>query len=659
MRVAGTVIWATDLRESRSSSGGGKGRPKTVEYSYSASFAVALSGRTIRGVGRIWADGKLLRGAAGDFKTATGFRLHLGGEDQEPDPLIVSAEGLGEAPAYRGIAYAVFEDLQLADFGNRIPSLTFEIDGGDAITIGQIAEELSGGDVMAGASLSLGGYAAGGDSVRSAVETLGAVIPLSFSDSGSKLHLSNNASEASELVLPDETGARSGGAGGGDEFVREAGMSLPTVVGLSYYDPALDFQAGLQRATRGGHPSVAFRNALPAALTADAAKALAEHRLALIWAGRQRAKLCLPWRRSGIRPGTCVRIQGKRGVWQVRRWALEQMVAVLELTGCRTGTPPAAAGSPGRPTVQQDLLHGPTRLVLLDLPLQDAPLNNPSLLVAAAGEGAGWRAAPLLVSFDDGGTWQESGRTAAPASMGRALAALPAAGSAIIDSRNSLEVEMLTEAMWLESCTDGALAGGTNLAALGDELIQFGSAQPLAPGRFRLSRLLRGRQGTEWAAHQHQPGDPFVLIRGDSLARIEAGPAAVGAQALVLPAAPEDADAEPVAKLLTGEALRPPAPVHLRVETQANGDKKIRWVRRSRMGWNWLSGVDTPLGEEVEAYRVVLSGTGFDRVAELSAPTFTYSAAEQAQDGSGGPLTLEVAQVGTGGLSRPARVVIG
>ena len=47
MRVAGTVIWATDLKESRSREGGGKGRPSTTIYSYSASFAVALSSRRI------------------------------------------------------------------------------------------------------------------------------------------------------------------------------------------------------------------------------------------------------------------------------------------------------------------------------------------------------------------------------------------------------------------------------------------------------------------------------------------------------------------------------------------------------------------------------------------------------------------------------------
>ena len=33
----------------------------------------------------------------------------------------------GEAPAYRGLAYVVFERLPLADFGNRIPQLSFEI----------------------------------------------------------------------------------------------------------------------------------------------------------------------------------------------------------------------------------------------------------------------------------------------------------------------------------------------------------------------------------------------------------------------------------------------------------------------------------------------------------------------------------------------------
>ena len=138
MRVAGTVIWSTDLIESRATTGA-KGGPRAIEYSYTANFAVALSARPVLEVRRIWADGKLLRGAAGDWKTRTTFRLHDGDEDQEVDPLIAAAEGADQATAFRGIAYAVFEELALADFGNRIPSLTFEVvaDSGP-VTIGAI-----------------------------------------------------------------------------------------------------------------------------------------------------------------------------------------------------------------------------------------------------------------------------------------------------------------------------------------------------------------------------------------------------------------------------------------------------------------------------------------------------------------------------------------
>ena len=68
MRVAGSVIWATDLIERRNKRGGGKGRPSTTEYSYAVSLAVALSSRPIRRIGRIWADGNLLRGSSGTFQ---------------------------------------------------------------------------------------------------------------------------------------------------------------------------------------------------------------------------------------------------------------------------------------------------------------------------------------------------------------------------------------------------------------------------------------------------------------------------------------------------------------------------------------------------------------------------------------------------------------
>ncbi|MCU0234569.1 MAG: hypothetical protein MUE90_11150, partial [Thermoanaerobaculales bacterium] len=123
MRIGGNLIWATDFREetetNRQRTGGGKGgggggRVKTTEYLYSASFAVALCEGAITGIGRIWADGKPM-----DLSGVT-WRWYPGDETQAPDPLIAASMGAEAAPAYRGTAYVVFEDLALAGFGNRL-----------------------------------------------------------------------------------------------------------------------------------------------------------------------------------------------------------------------------------------------------------------------------------------------------------------------------------------------------------------------------------------------------------------------------------------------------------------------------------------------------------------------------------------------------------
>ena len=122
-RLAGQIIWATRFRGGERDRGRGRqGRAAgaTTTFSYFANFAVGLCEGPIARIGRIWADGKLLDQAAFTF------RVYRGDEAQEADSLIVAKEG-GEAPAYRGTAYVVFERMPLADFGNRIPQLSFEV----------------------------------------------------------------------------------------------------------------------------------------------------------------------------------------------------------------------------------------------------------------------------------------------------------------------------------------------------------------------------------------------------------------------------------------------------------------------------------------------------------------------------------------------------
>lgn len=124
-RVGGELIWAAEFEErvSTKTEGGKGGGPKvtTTTYSYFATFAVAICEGEIAYLNRAWADGKEL-----DLDRVP-HRLYKGTETQTPDPAIEAVEGAGNVPAYRGVAYVVFDDLPIDDFGRRIPQLTFEV----------------------------------------------------------------------------------------------------------------------------------------------------------------------------------------------------------------------------------------------------------------------------------------------------------------------------------------------------------------------------------------------------------------------------------------------------------------------------------------------------------------------------------------------------
>ncbi|WP_294395361.1 phage tail protein [uncultured Sphingomonas sp.] len=649
MRVAGSVIWATDLREEAHRSGGGKRGGATTSYSYSASFAVALSARPIRRVGRIWADGKLLRGAAGDWKSETGFRLYLGSEDQPVDPLIASAEGIGAAPAHRGIAYAVFEAMQLADYGNRIPSLTFEVEADpEPAAVAAIARELSGGRLQGTGGPALGGFAASGDSVRGALEALTALCPMALCDDGRALRINDAA------VRPIDRGA----LGTGHDATRQpahvrdrkAAATLPDAVAIAYYDPARDYQAGLQRARRDGIARREERIDLPAAIGASAVRGLAEDALARRWRERNQAMAHLPWRMLEVRAGARVALDD--ATWRVAGWSLEKMALTLSLRGEGKSFAPVPPVDPGRVTPAPDLASGETRLELFELPaLDDVLATAPQVVLAAAGTRPGWRRASVGVSLDGGASWREAGGTALPATMGRTLGRLATGPTTVFDHVTTVEVELLHDAMMLQNADAPAVAGGANLALIGGELVQFMRADQVAATRYRLSGLLRGRRGTEQAVDSHGEGERFVLIDARTLLPIPVPLSSLGATLTVSAQASGDGGADIQAACpIEGLALRSPRPVQLAIRRLADGTLRIAWTRRSRLGWAWLDGGDVPLAEDREAYRLVLSLPGNrERVIELAEPRHDYAPDAQRDDGVGRGTAIGVAvrQIGT------------
>lgn len=139
-RIAGNVIASTNIieHENRTSSRQGKGGPKvtSIEYTYTVDMAVGLCEGEITGIRRIWANGKVVYDASesatggaivASAQLAESITVYTGTETQLPDPTLEAYLGVGNVPAYRGLAYVVFNDLLLTDFGGRVPQLEFEV----------------------------------------------------------------------------------------------------------------------------------------------------------------------------------------------------------------------------------------------------------------------------------------------------------------------------------------------------------------------------------------------------------------------------------------------------------------------------------------------------------------------------------------------------
>lgn len=72
-------------------------------------------------------------------------------------------------------------------------------------------------------------------------------------------------------------------------------------------------------------------------------------------------------------------------------------------------------------------------------------------------------------------------------------------------------------------------------------------------------------------------------------------------------------------------------------------------MRRSRIGWDWIDGVDAPLGEESERYQVTILRAEGPELVEMFEPRIALSAGERAA-----ATGIVVRQIGAHGLSRPA-----
>lgn len=618
IRSAGTIVWSTDLVESTEKRSGGKGQPSVTTASYAVSFAVALASRPILGIGRIWADGNLLRGAEGDLKVGGSLRIYDGYGDQQPDPLLASALG-AQCPAFRGTAYCVFESLQLAEFSNRFPALTFEILADEAgVALRELIQPAVPASDINRPLPNLVGFSDNGGGIAANLDTIDQVYPLTCDATVRQLSITAaDAAVANPVVLPEAAADPQG-----DSFATLSGESRRRQVNgneipeaVRYYDLSRDYQAGLQRADGRARAGRSRILEFPGALEAEAARDLANKAAERAAFASERLSWRLPELDCGLSPGMVVRVPRRAGLWRIEEWEWRETGVELQLLRLPHGSGRQQAADSGTIVAPADLLATPTFLLAVELPWDGQGSGTQRQVVAAGSSiGAGWTGAAL---------YSVSGEALQPigslrrdrAVLGQLVAPL-APGSPIRFAPDAAcEIELVSPDLALTSIGMDALTQGGNRAVLGEELIQFLGVERIGTSRWRLRGLLRGRGGTESRALvPHAAGTPFLLIPAgvdyvDAAALANA--ATLAALGLVDPAPVESEIIE------SGRTTRPLMPVHGRRTIKPDGAWEFSWVRRARAGWEWRDLVDLPLNEDAERYLV--------GVGDLTAPSLQWA----------------------------------
>ena len=176
-----------------------------------------------------------------------------------------------------------------------------------------------------------------------------------------------------------------------------------------------------------------------------------------------------------------------------------------------------------------------------------------------------------------------------------------------------------------------------NLFLVGRELIVAREVELVDVDTYVLSKLLRGRFGTEWAVGSHLPGERVVRLSRATVGRhvdpiakrkVIYGykPVTVGRSLAVT-----------TQQLFAGhsQSLMPYSPAHFRSTRDPDtGDLELNWYRRARINQGWENNTEVPLDEPSESYEVevVLDGDIL-RTLTASADTVTYTAAMQSTDG--------------------------
>lgn len=696
-RISGAVIWSPGLIETvKRTKQGGKGGPSvtTTEYSYRTHVALALADRECVAVDKIWANSKLIYDASGVGSPPitevvfAAVRFYPGNGTQLPDPLIESFLGVDDTPAYRHTCYIVIEDLQLADFGNRLPNLEVRLKADETISLPAVVADLAtrcGADPNEISTSSLPRTAVRGYVLAGATRAVDAFQPLALAyafdatEQGGNLRFIARGRGAKGTMPLDDLGAYEGFDSEVPEPIRYDLLpptALPQETVITYADSERDYQRNSQTARRQfGEADSNLSHDLPLVLTDDQGKHIADRTLYEAWTGRRVAAFSSTERYRSAQPGDCYYAPSPAGFTRLKITRRLRGANGLVEFETRQDDPTiydSNAIGVGALIPEQTIRPvGETDLILLDAPLLRDADDDTGFYFLGVAQAAGWRGADVSRSSDGGSTFLPVDSLAISATAGTVASALAAGPENLFDAVNVITVVLDRDDFELESASELEVLNGANIVWLGDpldsvngEVLQFTTATLTAPRTYQLSGLLRGRAGTEFAIGLHGTSERLVVLETGSLDRIDYGPGDWN-KARLYKAVSALTDPTAVAAETftnTGESKRPLSPVHVAGLRDVSENLTITWLRRSRFRQPGLGNGALPLGEAFERYEVdILDGATVVRTIIVEEETAEYTAAEQTTDGltPGDPVSLRVYQISdVRGRGHPAAATV-
>lgn len=484
-------------------------------------------------------------------------------------------------------------------------------------------------------------------------------------ESGESLKFVSRGKEVVATLTADDFGCFDGGttgnSGGSQTGVppaittaRADETTLPRSIRLHYKAVSRDYQdAEADSPFRKTASAVDDQDiSIPLVLADVQAVQAAEIIWADAWAAQNSHELSVDQSMAALEPGDCIGVPIDGVIERLRIVSDSNAAGILRKLACVRDNQGSyisfAVAAPPEHVPSQLVFLAPSSMELLDLPaLQDAD-NDPGFYVATQrldGQGNSWKGATVYKSVDGGATFTTLFTLTTEATIGNLIGAVQASAPYTWDDLTVIDVAVASAAFTFESRTDAAVLAGANAAAVGDngrwEIIQFANATKISDTHWQLSRLLRGRRGTEHNIGRSHINDRFVMISTGDLVRIPLQTAEIGADRVYKVVSVGSAFSSGIDQTFAGhaQALVPFSPVDLVAERQSGADILISWIRRGRLGRTLMSGVDVPLSEASEAYQVdILDPSSPDspevvkRTIAVTAQHAIYTAAMQTAD---------------------------